>query len=208
MLLKYKNNLDAITPEDAVAYLMDGNTRFVNGISMNKDLLNKIEQTGKEQKPFAAILSCMDSRAPVELLFDQGIGDVFSVRMAGNIASENVIGSLEYAVAVAGSKLIMIMGHTNCGAIKGAVDKVVLGNLTPLLNKIQPAVEQAGTEFKTDCNSSNKEFVDQVASLNVQNTINEIMAQSSIIKSLVEDGKLKVQGAIYCVEKGTVSLID
>lgn len=206
MLQSYNNNLEELTPSDALTILMDGNTRFVNGISKNKNFLSRVEETGSQQKPFAAILSCMDSRAPVEILFDQGIGDVFSVRIAGNVVSENVLGSLEYAVGVSGSKLIMVMGHTNCGAVKGACDHVEFGNLTGLLNKIQPAVT-AGNAGDGEKNSKNDAFVEDVTRLNIQNSINSILQQSEVIKKLTEEGKISLVGAVYNVSKGTVELL-
>ncbi|WP_129019764.1 carbonic anhydrase family protein [Edaphocola flava] len=206
MLQSYNNNLEELTPNDALTILMDGNTRFVNGISKNKNFLSKVEETGTQQRPFAAILSCMDSRAPVEILFDQGIGDVFSVRIAGNVVSENVLGSLEYAVGVSGSKLIMVMGHTNCGAVKGACDHVEFGNLTGLLNKIQPAVS-AGNAGDGEKNSKNDAFVEDVTRLNIQNSINSILQQSEVIKKLTEEGKISLVGAVYNVSKGTVELL-
>ncbi|MNS25003.1 Carbonic anhydrase [compost metagenome] len=206
MLQSYNNNLEELTPNDALTILMDGNTRFVNGISKNKNFLSKVEETGTQQRPFAAILSCMDSRAPVEILFDQGIGDVFSVRIAGNVVSENVLGSLEYAVGVSGSKLIMVMGHTNCGAVKGACDHVEFGNLTGLLNKIQPAVT-AGNAGDGEKNSKNDAFVEDVTRLNIQNSINSILQQSEVIKKLTEEGKISLVGAVYNVSKGTVELL-
>lgn len=206
MLQKYNNDLNSITPQDALEILLAGNERFINGISVNKDFLSKVEMTGNSQKPFAAILSCMDSRAPVELLFDQGIGDVFSVRMAGNVTSENVLGSLEYATGVVGSKLLMVMGHTNCGAVKGAIDKVELGNLTQLLNKIQPAVASACGEHE-NCDSSDKDYVNAVAEQNVRNVQQDILDQSPIIKELVRSGKVLLAGAMYDVENGTVKVL-
>ncbi|WP_222166832.1 carbonic anhydrase family protein [Edaphocola aurantiacus] len=206
MLQSYNNNLEELTPNDALTILMDGNTRFVNGISKSKNFLSRVEETGSQQKPFAAILSCMDSRAPVEILFDQGIGDVFSVRIAGNVVSENVLGSLEYAVGVSGSKLIMVMGHTNCGAVKGACDHVEFGNLTGLLNKIQPAVT-AGNAGDGEKNSKNDAFVEDVTRLNIQNSINSILQQSEVIKKLTEEGKISLVGAVYNVSKGTVELL-
>lgn len=206
MLQSYNNNLEELTPNDALTILMDGNTRFVNGISKNKNFLSKVEETGTQQRPFAAILSCMDSRAPVEILFDQGIGDVFSVRIAGNVVSENVLGSLEYAVGVSGSKLIMVMGHTNCGAVKGACDHVEFGNLTGLLNKIQPAVS-AGNAGDGEKNSKNDAFVEDVTRLNIQNSINSILQQSEVIKKLTEEGKISLVGAVYNVSKGTVEML-
>ncbi|RQO31495.1 carbonic anhydrase [Taibaiella sp. KBW10] len=207
MLQSYNNNLEELTPGDALSILLDGNARFVNGITKNKNLLDRVEETGKQQKPYAAILSCMDSRAPVEILFDQGIGDVFSIRIAGNVVSENVLGSLEYAVGVSGSKLIMVMGHTNCGAIKGACDHVEFGNLTGLLDKIQPAVKSAATEG-ADNSSKNDSFVEEVTRLNIHNSISSIMKQSEVIRDLVAAEKIKLVGALYCVSKGTVEVLE
>lgn len=207
MLTSYNNDLENLTPKQALEILMHGNERFTNGISKNKNLLSRVEETTQQQKPFAAILSCMDSRAPVEILFDQGIGDVFSVRIAGNIISENVLGSLEYAVAVTGSKLIMVMGHTNCGAVKGAVDEVKLGNLTILLDKITPAVEEACTN-NHNCKSSDPEFVDKVIRINIRNSVKTILDQSEIIRNLVAEEKIMLVGAIYCVANGTVELLQ
>lgn len=207
MLQSYNNNLENLTPSAALQILQHGNERFVNGITKNRDLLSRVGQTEKEQKPFAAILSCMDSRAPVELLFDQGIGDVFSVRIAGNIISENVLGSLEFAVGVTGSKLIMVMGHTNCGAVKGACDKVELGNLTALLEKISPAVEEACTQG-ANCSSADAGFVEKVTRINIKNSIESIRNQSPLIRSLEEDGKIMIVGALYCVATGAVEILN
>ena len=207
MLTSYNNNLETLKPQEALEILLHGNERFVNGISYNRNLLTKVEETGTQQKPFAAILSCMDSRAPAELLFDQGIGDIFSVRIAGNVISENVLGSLEYAVAVTGSKLIMVMGHTNCGAIKGACDGVELGNLSVLLNKIKPAVEACCKE-EVNCKSNNSDFVYQVTKANVQNSLKGIMENSDIIRSFVIQEKILLVGAIYDVVSGKVTLLS
>lgn len=207
MLTSYNNNLENLSPNEALEILMHGNERFVNGISYNRNLLNRVEETGAQQKPFAAILSCMDSRAPAELLFDQGIGDIFSVRIAGNVISENVIGSLEYAVAVTGSKLIMVMGHTNCGAVKGACDDVKMGNLTALLDKIRPAVESCCVDQK-DCDSSNDTFVQDVTKVNVRNSIKGILEQSDIIRGFVKEEKILLVGAVYNVNTGRVEMLQ
>lgn len=205
MILQYDNNLEALTPDMAIELLKVGNERFVNNISVNRNLLAKVSETEHEQKPFAAIVSCMDSRAPVELLFDQGIGDIFSIRLAGNVVSENVLGSLEYAVGVTGSKLIVVMGHTNCGAIKGACDNVQLGNLTSLLEKIQVSVEKEDT-ITSQRNGSNKDFVNRVALLNVYHSVSEIVDRSSIIRHAFEQGKIKIVAAMYCVSRGVVEM--
>lgn len=207
MLLSYKNNLSELSTDDALQILQAGNQRFINGVSRHRNPLEDVTGTEHQQKPFAAILSCMDSRAPVETIFDQGIGDVFSVRLAGNVISDNVLGSLEYAVGVTGSKLIMVMGHTNCGAVKGACDHVELGNLTGLLNKIKPAIalETTVTENR---DGSNKEFVDKVAALNVQQSIEGILEQSELIKSHVDRGAVTLIPAIYDVATGQVTLLQ
>ena len=197
-------DISEITPEIALKLLQDGNERFINGLSANRDLLQKVKETQHEQKPFAALLSCMDSRAPAELIFDQGIGDIFNIRIAGNVVSPYVLGSLEFAVAVAGSKLILVMGHTNCGAIKGACDDVKLGNLTGLLEQIKESVNQENTVTESR-NSKNREFVDKVSLLNVQHTIAQIQEQSEIIRDLVQQGAIKIVPAMYDVATGKVA---
>lgn len=201
-----KNNQDYISADDAISILRQGNDRFTNSLSVNRNLLQEVTDTEHGQAPFAAILSCMDSRAPVELIFDQGIGDIFSIRMAGNIISENVLGSLEYAVAVVGSTLIMVMGHTNCGAVKGACDDVKMGNLTVLLDKIKPAVEQEST-ISENRNGDNKDFVNKVATLNVYNSIQQMLEQSDIIREYAESGKIKIIPAMYHVASGKVEML-
>ncbi|KAA5536996.1 carbonic anhydrase [Taibaiella lutea] len=199
-------NIDpsAMTADLALQLLKDGNERFTSGLSANRDLLQKVKETKDGQKPFAAILSCMDSRAPAELIFDQGIGDIFNIRVAGNVISPYVLGSLEYAVAVAGSKLILVMGHTGCGAIKGACDDVKLGNLTDLLAQIKDSVtnEITETENRTGTNSI---FVNKVSMLNVLHSVEQMMAQSEVIRSYVENGTIKIIPAMYDVSTGIVS---
>jgi carbonic anhydrase len=199
-------NIDpsAMTADLAVKLLKDGNQRFTSGLSANRDLLQKVQETKDGQKPFAAILSCMDSRAPAELIFDQGIGDIFNIRVAGNVISPYVLGSLEYAVAVAGSKLILVMGHTGCGAIKGACDDVKLGNLTDLLAQIKDSVanETTETENRTGTNSV---FVNKVSMLNVLHSVEQMLAQSEVIRSYVENGTIKIIPAMYDVSTGIVS---
>lgn len=197
------SNLE-MTPEIALKLLQDGNERFINGFSANRDLLQKVKETQHEQKPFAAILSCMDSRAPAELIFDQGIGDIFNIRIAGNVISPYVLGSLEYAVAVAGSKLILVMGHTNCGAIKGACDDVKMGNLTGLLEQIKESVDHEHTVTENR-NGKNMEFVNKVSLLNVQHTVNQMLEQSEVIRSYVEKGAIKIVPAMYDIATGKVA---
>ena len=198
------NNLEHMTPEIALELLKAGNTRFINGLSANRDLLRKVQETKDGQKPFAAILSCMDSRAPAELIFDQGIGDIFNIRIAGNVVSPYVLGSLEYAIAVAGSKLILVMGHTNCGAIKGACDNVKMGNLTSLLDQIQDSVNQENTVTE-ERNGSNIEFVNKVSNLNVHHSISQMMERSEVIKEHVEQGKIAIVAAMYDIATGQVA---
>jgi len=199
-------NIDpaAMTPDLALQLLKDGNKRFTSGLSANRDLLQKVQETKDGQKPFAAILSCMDSRAPAELIFDQGIGDIFNIRIAGNVISPYVLGSLEYAVAVAGSKLILVMGHTGCGAIKGACDDVKLGNLTDLLAQIKDSVSHETIET-ADRTSANSTFVNKVSVLNVLHSVDQMMEKSEVIRSLVENGTIKIVPAMYDVATGVVS---
>ena len=192
-----------ITPAHAIQVLKDGNYRFVNNLKVNRDLLEQVNETKDGQWPFAAILSCMDSRTSAELIFDVGLGDIFSIRIAGNVTSENVLGSLEFATKVAGSVLIVVLGHTNCGAIKGACDDVQLGNLTTLLQRIKPAVAMEKT-YTEDRTSKNIAFVNEVAKLNVHHTVDEIMAKSEIINDLVKQGKIDIIPAMYDVATGEV----
>lgn len=207
MLKKYNNDLENLSPQEALDILLEGNVRFTNGISINKNFLSRVQETGSTQKPFAAIVSCIDSRAPVEIIFDQGIGDVFSVRLAGNVISDNVLGSLEFAAALSGVKLIMVLGHTNCGAIKGAIDQVEMGYLTQLLKKIEPAVEKQSCHFEKR-DSKDKKLVEAVAVENVKLCLQEIKDQSDIIAQMVNDKKLLLIPALYCVETGTVSILN
>ncbi len=192
-----------VSPAEALLRLKEGNFRFINDMTINRDLLHRMNETKDGQTPFAAILSCMDSRVSSELIFDQGLGDIFSIRIAGNIISTGVLGSLEYATSVAGAKLILVLGHTNCGAIKGACDNVKMGHLSSLLQKIQPAIimEHQVTENRT---SQNPQFVYNVTKLNVQFSMMEIMERSPIIKSLVDKGELLIVPSIYDVATGKV----
>lgn len=204
---KIQNIPQDITPAGAIQLLKDGNYRFVNNLKLNRDLLEQVNATKDGQWPFAAILSCMDSRTSAELIFDLGLGDIFSIRIAGNVTSENVLGSLEFATAVAGSKLIVVLGHTNCGAIKGACDNVELGNLSKLLKHIKPAVEQE-TNTKENRTGKNVEFVNEVAKLNVHHTVKEIIAGSDIIADLLKKGTIDMVPAMYDIATGEVSFYD
>lgn len=193
-----------ITPQQAIQLLKDGNQRFIKSLSYNRNLLQQVNETAEGQYPFATILSCIDSRTPAELIFDQGLGDIFSIRIAGNIVNPDILGSLEFACQIAGSKLIVVLGHTNCGAVKGACDKAELGNLTGLLKKIEPAVDEV-TSLKQDRHGTNLDFVNEVAQVNVQKSIQAIMAESPIIKQLCDQASIALIGGIYDVSTGLVT---
>lgn len=203
----HENIPQDITPKGAAQKLKEGNFRFVNNLKLNRDLLEQVNDTKDSQWPFAAILSCMDSRTSAELIFDQGLGDIFSIRIAGNIISPGILGSLEYATAIAGSKLILVLGHTNCGAIKGACDDVRLGNLTSLLQQIKPAVNEVeGISGKGG--SGNPDFVNAVIKVNIQNSCRQIVHQSPVIRKLIEEAKVGIMPAMYDVATGTVIFYD
>ena len=199
-----KEMQDAITPEKALELLKEGNERFVNNLKVNRNLLQQANETSDGQHPFAVILSCIDSRTSAELIFDQGLGDVFSARIAGNIVNEDILGSMEFACKVAGSKIIVVLGHTKCGAVKGACDHVEMGNLTALLSKIRPAVddETTTTENRT---SSNSEFVEKVATINVNRTVKAIIERSPILKEMIANGELGIVGATHDITSGEVT---
>ena len=193
----------AITPSMGLGLLKEGNKRFVNNLKVNRNLLQQANETSDGQHPFAVILSCIDSRTSAELIFDQGLGDVFSVRIAGNIVNEDILGSMEFACKVAGSKLVVVLGHTKCGAVKGACDHVEMGNLTALLSKLQPSVEKE-TITKEKRNSQNSEFVENVASINVKQMVNAIQERSVVLHEMIEKGEIGICGAMYNVETGNV----
>jgi carbonic anhydrase len=196
-----------ITPAQTLEILKEGNNRFVSNLKYNRNLLEQVNDTRDGQWPIAAILSCIDSRTSAELIFDQGLGDIFSIRIAGNVVNEDILGSMEFACKVAGSKFIVVLGHTKCGAIKGACDHVEMGNLSTLLSKIQPAVD-AENETTDNRTSSNPAFVENVANINVHKAVNEILEKSPIIKELVEDGKIGIIGAMYDVTTGKVEFYE
>jgi carbonic anhydrase len=207
MVTLTKEIRDSITPEMAIQLLKDGNQRFVNNLKINRNLLNQVNETSDEQHPFAIILSCIDSRTSAELIFDQGLGDIFSCRIAGNILNFDIIGSMEFACKIAGAKLIMVLGHTECGAIKGACDHVEMGRLTGLLQKISPAV-RLEKSTKTNRTSKNNSFVDNVAALNVKVTMNQIGKKSAILTEMVENGEITVIGGLYDVSTGVVNFFE
>jgi carbonic anhydrase len=194
-----------MTPDKALDFLKEGNQRFQNNLKANRNLLEQVNDTSDGQFPFATILSCIDSRVSAELVFDQGLGDIFSIRIAGNFSNEDILGSMEFACKLAGTKLVVILGHTSCGAIKGACDHARLGNLTTLINKIEPAVD-AVTEPSDESqrNSKNLEFVDKVAEKNVLLTIDNVRKNSPVLKEMEKNGEIKIVGAMYDISNGEV----
>lgn len=191
----------------AVEMLKQGNVRFTSDSAMSRDYQSQISQTASGQYPFAAVVSCIDSRIPTEIVFDQGIGDIFNARIAGNFVNEDILGSLEFACKVAGAKAIVVMGHTSCGAVKGACDKAELGNLTQMLEKIMPAVDAVQTPNGTDRSSANAEFVDAVASKNVELTLAKIKQSSPVLAEMIAANEIVVVGAMYDVASGEVSFL-
>jgi carbonic anhydrase len=199
----------SITPTVALEFLKEGNERFIKNLKVNRNLLQQANDTREGQWPFAVILSCIDSRTSAELIFDQGLGDVFSIRIAGNVINTDIMGSLEFACKVAGSKLIVVLGHTNCGAIKGACDHIEMGNLTELLSKIQPAVyEETHTVEPDKRNSKNMAFVEDVASLNVKRSVKAIVNRSHILEQMIEKGEIAIIGAKHHLDSGKVEFFD
>jgi len=195
---------DKLTPADAHKILVDGNHRFVQNLKAQRNLKDQVLQTSGGQFPFAVILSCIDSRVPAELVFDQGIGDVFSVRVAGNIINEDVLGSMEYACKVAGSKIVVVMGHTKCGAVTAACKHVEMGNITNLLQKIKPAVMSINDTERTFTDDE----IEKVSSLNVQMSINRIRAESAILSEMEKNGDIEIVGSVYDVSTGLVRFFD
>ncbi|MDD2738190.1 MAG: carbonic anhydrase family protein [Methylomonas lenta] len=197
----------AITPNMALSLLKAGNQRFISNLKINRNLLQQANETSDGQHPFAVILSCIDSRTSVELIFDQGLGDVFSIRIAGNVINEDILGSMEFGCQLAGAKIIVVLGHSNCGAIKGACDHVEMGNLTALLSKIQPAVFDEKTE-QSNRSSSNDTFVQNVAEINVKRTVKAIQERSPILKQLIESGACSIVGGMHNISTGEVMFYE
>ena len=198
---------DNITPQTALHTLQEGNNRFINNLRANRNLLQQVNETKEGQHPLAVILSCIDSRTSAELIFDQGMGDVFSVRIAGNILNEDILGSMEFACKVVGVKIVVVLGHTKCGAIKGAVGDVQMGNLTQLLSKIQPAVART-TAMVNRTNMSDGDFTDAVASTNVRLVGEQISERSPILRGMLEAGEIGIVCGMYNVESGRVDFYD
>lgn len=202
-----KDKIVAPTPEIALEFLREGNHRFVNRLELNRDLLEQVNETRDGQFPFAVVLSCIDSRTSAELIFDQGLGDVFSIRIAGTIINDDILGSMEFACKIAGSKLIVVLGHTKCGAIRGACDNVQMGNLSTLLNKIQPSVYYEKTET-VERNSKNRSFVEKVSRIQVKRSVESIIKQSIILREMIEKKEIGLIGAIYDVGTGKVDFLE
>ncbi len=204
-----KETQATMTPHKALEYLKEGNKRFQGNLSANRNLLQQVNDTTEGQFPFATILSCIDSRVSAELVFDQGLGDIFSIRIAGNFINEDILGSMEFACKLAGTRLIVVLGHTSCGAIKGACDHARLGNLTKLIEKIEPAVA-AVLEPKDESlrNSKNLDFVDEVSAKNVLMAIDDIRKRSPILVEMEEKDEIKIVGAMYDISNGSVHFYD
>ena len=195
-----KEMQEGISPDQAIEMLKEGNQRFLNKNQISRDLNSQVKETSGGQNPYAVVLSCIDSRVPVELAFDQGIGDIFSARVAGNIINEDILGSMEYACGVAGSKAILVLGHTKCGAVISACQGVELGNITALLSKVKPAISEVENRMGTI-------EVEEVTKSNVHQSIKEIREKSTMLHDLEAEGKIKIVGAVYHVEDGKVTFI-
>lgn len=209
MKAQTKETQAMMTPFKALQALKDGNSRFQNNKENKRDLLSQVKDTGKGQYPFATVLGCIDSRVPAELVFDQGIGDIFNIRIAGNFVNKDILGSMEFACKLAGTKLILVLGHTACGAVKGACDDAKLGNLTGMLDKIKPAVQAIKVpENPTLRTSANADFVNDVAKKNVELTINNIREQSPVLAEMESAGEIMIIGAMYNIENGEVRFFD
>ena len=196
-----------LTPEHALEILKEGNERFVNNIKAHRNLLQQVNETSSGQFPFAAILSCIDSRTSAELIFDQGLGDILSIRIAGNILNEDILGSMELACKIAGSKLIVVLGHTKCGAIEAACNNIVLGNITSIVNKIKPAIDQETTTTK-DRNGNNTSFLYNVTEKNVLRVVKNIKIESDILRELELSNQIKIIGGIHNIDTGKVIFFE
>lgn len=194
------------TPVDVLNLLKDGNKRFLEGKPMERDLYQQVKETSKGQHPIATVLCCMDSRSPAEIILDKGIGDIFNIRIAGNVVNTDVLGSMEYGSKVVGTKLILVLGHTDCGAVKGAIDNVEMGNLTQLLEKIEPVAKKA--VYEGERTSKNKEFVELVSKDNVINAMNYIRENSAILKEMESSGQIDIVGGMYDVSTGVITFYE
>lgn len=207
MWVHTKESQDKITPLQAVEYLKEGNKRFLNNLKLDRNHLKQVNQTSEGQYPFATILSCIDSRTSAELIFDQGLGDIFSIRIAGNILNNDILASMEYACDIANSKVIVVLGHTKCGAIISACDNIMSGHLTGLLLKIKPAIKQEVTT-RVDRTGRNNSFVTNVSILNMRLIIRQIREQSIILNKMESEGKILIVGGLYDIDSGIVTFYD
>lgn len=198
-----KNIPITITPTEAFSLLAQGNKRFINNLKAHRNLLQQVNETAAQQFPFATILSCIDSRTSAELIFDQGLGDLFSIRIAGNVLNDDILGSMEFATKVAGTKIVVVLGHTNCAAIIGACNTIKIGHFTQLVEKIEPAIARE-TETEQHRNGENSDFVKNVTQIHVDHTIEQIREKSAIIADLEKEEKIKIVGGLYHVETGKV----
>jgi carbonic anhydrase len=204
MITMTKNQQDRMTPADALNALIEGNRRFMANLKINRNLLQQVNETREGQHPFAAIISCMDSRTSAELIFDQGLGDIFSIRIAGNIINDEILGSTEFGCKIIGAKIVLVLGHTGCGAIKGALEGVKLGNLNSIINRINRCIPNDAV-FNQQSFAEKMNFVTES---NVLKAINDIRTKSTIIARLEQEGQIKVVGAIYNVEIGNVKILS
>jgi carbonic anhydrase len=202
-----KESQAAITPQQALAELKAGNARFLAGQSRHRDLLAEVRATASGQYPYAVVLSCLDSRQPIEIVLDQGIGDIFSARVAGNVLTDDILASMEFGCKVAGAKQIAVIGHSNCGAVKGAVDNVEMGNLTAMLAKIKPAIE-ATPGYDQSRTSKNLEFVDKVAEANVRLVMQQIRDRSPILREMLDKGQIGLAGGMYDLSTGRIHFYE
>lgn len=203
-----KETQAAMTPEKSIQYLKEGNIRFQKNLMAHRNLLEQVDDTKSGQFPFATVLSCIDSRIPAEMVFDQGIGDLFSVRIAGNFINDDILGSMEFACKLAGSKVVVVLGHTSCGAVKGACDGAELGKLTGMLDKIKPAVKAVvNPTEESERTSKNIDFVNEVATKNVAFSIDGIRSGSDVLSELEKNGDIKIVGAMYDVASGKVTFL-
>ena len=202
-----KESQDKITPLKALEFLKEGNVRFLNNLKLDRNLLKQVNQTSEGQYPFAAILSCIDSRTSAELIFDQGLGDIFSIRIAGNILNDDILGSMEFACDIANSKIVVVLGHTRCGAVISACNNIKSGHLTGLLNKIKPAIEKE-VETRVDRTGQNHSFVSNISIINVRLIISQIREKSVILNNLENEGRILIVGGLYDVDTGEVTFFD
>ncbi len=203
-----KEEQNQLTPDSVLAELKAGNERFVSNRMIKRDYDAQVEATAGGQSPQAVVLSCLDSRVPVETVLDQGIGDVFVARVAGNFVNEDILGSMEFATKVVGTKIVLVMGHERCGAVKAAIDDVKLGNITPMLTKIKPAVATTSAGFEGDASTKNAEFVSKVGEQNVRETMDAIRERSPIMREMEEKGEIKIVGAVYSIDTGKVRYLN